>query len=114
MAELYEYYNTGDTGYWRLNIATERIAQTFTPSIAHKITSVKLKLARTGSPGILTVSIRATNGEGHPTGGDLCSGTTNGNTLPVYPSTEWREITLGAGYNLASDTKYAIQLIAEL
>lgn len=106
MAELYEYYITGDDGsapfhssYWD--------AQTFTPSEAHKITSVKLKLLRENLPGIVTVSIRATL-DGHPTGGDLCSGTTNGNTLTTNTDGEWREITLGAGYNLEADEMYAI------
>ena len=107
MAELYEYYNTGDDvaagGYlnhWR--------AQTFTPQVAHKIASVKLKLYRTGSPGTVTVGIRATDVDGHPTGADLCSGTTNGNTLTTDTAGEWRGITLGAGYNLSASTKYAI------
>jgi len=107
MSTLYEYYNTGDDAdvsfygaFWR--------AQTFTPATAHKITSVKLKLYRTGLPGTITVSIRATNGSGHPTGNDLCSGTTNGDTLTDVTSGEWREITLGAGYDLSVNTKYAI------
>lgn len=104
---LYEYYNTGDntastaySNYWT--------GQTFTPAIAHKNTSVKLKLYKVGSPGTITASIRATDGEGHPTGEDLCSGTTDGNTLTEDTSGEWREITLGDGYNLNADTKYAI------
>ena len=100
MANRYEYYNTGDnsgSGFWN----GKWLAQTFTPSVAHKITSVKLKLFRTGSPGTITVSIRATQ-DGKPTGGDLCAGTTNGNTLPTGPAGEWREITLGDGYNLTT------------
>jgi hypothetical protein len=106
-ATLYQYYNTGDDAalfsygiYWK--------AQTFTPSTAHTITSVKLKLYRVGSPGTVTVSIRATDGSGHPTGPDLCSGTTDGNTLTTATAGEWREITLGAGYNLNAATKYAV------
>lgn len=108
MAKRYEYCNwaTYDSrtevygSYWS--------GQTFIPSIAHRITSVKLKLWRHGSPGTITVSIRATSG-GRPTGGDLCSGTTNGNTLSSeYTQPTWREISLGDGYNLAADTQYAI------
>lgn len=106
MATLYEYYNTGDDGaydeygvYWS--------AQTFTPSTAHKITSVKLKLYRVGSPGTITVGIRATS-SGLPTGADLCSGTINGNTLTTDTAGAWYEITLGAGYDLSASTKYAI------
>ncbi|GAH21280.1 unnamed protein product, partial [marine sediment metagenome] len=80
-------------------------------SVSHKITKVKLKLYRVGSPGTATVSIRATSGL-HPTGSDLCSGTTNGDTLPEGSPYEWREITLGDGANLASGTKYAIVIRA--
>jgi hypothetical protein len=45
---------------------------------------------------------------GDPTGGDLASGTTNGDTLAVYPSYTEREISLGAGVALTSGTQYAI------
>ena len=106
MATLYEYYNTGNdalavltTTYWK--------AQSFTPAISHKITSVKLYLAKTANPaGIITVSIRATDGSGLPTGSDLASGTTDGDTLAT--PNEWREITFSTGYNLVAGTKYAI------
>jgi hypothetical protein len=104
--QMYEYYNTGDDNavyifgaYW--------VAQTFTPSVAHTITSVKLKLFRSGSPGTVTVSIRATSG-GQPTGGDLCLGTTSGDTLITSAPGDWREITLGSGYGLSAGTTYAI------
>ncbi|MBA7585446.1 hypothetical protein ES708_27425 [subsurface metagenome] len=108
---LYEYYNTGDDNEWHAyGVIWE--AQTFTPVVAHKITSVKLYLLRTGSPGPVTVSIRATDGSGHPTGEDLCSGTTNGDTLPDTENGKWREIALGDGYNLEADTKYAIVIRA--
>lgn len=107
MSTLYEYYNTGDDASSGVYGATWK-AQTFTPSIAHKITSVKLKFYRTGSPGTLTVGIRATDGSGHPTGEDLCSGTIDGNSLTTDTAGAWYEITLGAGYNLAASTKYAI------
>jgi hypothetical protein len=104
---MYEYYNTGDDtqcyiygSFW--------VVQTFTPSVAHTITSVKLLLYRVGAPGTVTVSIRATDGSGFPTGGDLCSGNTNGNTLPTGSPFEWREIKLGSGYGLSAGTTYAI------
>lgn len=112
MADLYEYYNTGDdqaaSAY-----STTWIGQSFTPATAHKITSVKLKLYRVGSPGTVTVSIKATDENGHPTGADLCSGTIDGNTLTEDSAGAWYEITLGDGYNLAADTKYAIVIRCE-
>jgi len=111
MSTLYEYYNTGEDSYGYVGAYSGALwrGQTFTPQVSHKITSVKLKLYRYGSPGTITVGIRATDGSGHPTGEDLCSGTTNGNTLPTtYGTAEWREITFASGYDLSASTKYAI------
>jgi len=104
---LYESYNTGDDSNNNM-YGSNWYAQTFTPSVAHKIASVKLKLYRSGSPGTVTVSIRATDGNGHPTGSDLCSSTINGDTLTTSSSGAWYEITLGSGYDLSAGTKYAI------
>jgi len=113
IATLYEYYNTGEVAY-TVFYGNNWKSQTFTPAVAHTITSVKLRLYREAGhlPGIITVSIRATDGNGKPTGGDLCSGTTNGNTLPEALPAEWREFDFGAGYKLDSGTKYAIVLRA--
>ena len=109
MAERFEYYITGDD--LNQTVYVDRwLAQTFTPATAHKITSVKLLLSRDGLPGEMTVSIRETDASGHPTGGDLCSGTSDSDTLVETPSSGWREITLGAGYDLNADQKYAIVL----
>jgi len=106
---LYEKSNTGDDGnasiggdlaWWE--------GQTFTPAVAHIITSVKLYLHRDDGvfPGIVTVSIRAT-AAGLPTGADLCSGTYDADTLTPFTPT-WCEFTFGAGTNLLAGTKYAI------
>ena len=105
-SSIYEYYNTGDNNHMWL-YGSNWCAQTFTPSLAHTITSVKLKLFRNGLPGTVTVSIRATSG-GQPTGSDLCSGTTNSDTLTTSAPGAWREITLGSGYGLSAGTTYAI------
>lgn len=46
---------------------------------------------------------------GDPTGDDLCSGTTNGNTLPEAPAApEEREIDFGDGTELTEGVTYAI------
>lgn len=103
----YTYYNTGEDS-WSGPYGTSWIAQTFTPSVSHKVTSVKLLLYRIGSPGTVTVGIRATDVDGHPTGADLAFGTTDGNTLTTSTAGEWREIYLSAGYDLTASTKYAI------
>jgi len=111
MATRYEYYNTSDDG-WTFAFGIYWVAQTFTPSVSHDILFVKLKLFRTGSPGTVTVSIRATDGSGHPTGGDLCSGTIDGNSLTTSYAGEWREITLGGGACLTAEIQYAIVIRA--
>jgi hypothetical protein len=105
---LYEYYNTGDNDYTTF-YDTKWVAQTFTPSITHNITIVRLKLSHEGEPGAITVSIRVTNATGQPTGGDLCIGTTDGDNLPeYYTEGEWRYITFNSTYSLSASTKYAI------
>ena len=108
MATLYERYQSGataDLGRWD----TRWGGQTFTPSVSHTITSVKLFMRRDDLPGTMTVSIKATDGGGLPTGADLTSGTTDADTLPEYPaSREWREISFGAGTVLTASTTYAI------
>lgn len=49
-----------------------------------------------------------------PSGVDLCSGTTNGNTIPDYTSSwEEREITFDTPYELTSGNEYAIVIRAE-
>lgn len=103
----YERFVTGDDDK-RACSDTDWGAQSFTPTTSHRITNVKLLLGRWSNPGIVTVSIKATDGSGHPTGTDLCSGRTNGDTLPTSAPWEWREIMLGNGYNLVANTKYAI------
>ena len=106
MAQKYQHYDTGDDSHLTL-YGTWWGGQSFTPEVAHTITSVKLFLFRTGNPGTLTVSIRATDGAGLPTGGDLTSGTTFTITLPTGAPYEWREIFL-TPYDLEADVKYAI------
>lgn len=106
-ATLYEYYNTGDTGGLYAAYGSCWAAQTFTAESDHTVTSVKLKVYGFPSVGEVTVSIRNTDGAGHPTGSDLTSGTTDGDTLTTNTDGEWREISV-TPYSLTSGTKYAI------
>ena len=106
MVTRYEYYNTGDDDYWELDGVYWQ-AQTFTVgTVGHKISSVKLKLYRVGSPGTVTVSIKATT-SGHPSGDDLTVGTIDGNTLTTDPAGAWYEITV-TEYTSSKNTKYAV------
>ncbi len=101
----FESNNTGETG--SVNIyGTGWVGQTFTPSIRHSVTSVNLKLYKSGSPGTITASIRATSG-GVPIGADLASGTYNGDTLGSSPGA-FVSIDLGSGTILDASTQYAI------
>ena len=103
---LYESYTTGeDTGQdiygnnWR--------AQSFTPSVGHTVEALRLKLAREGvSSQTLTVSIKAVDGDGDPTGADLASGTLA--TSGITDTPIWYDINLGAGTLLTGSTQYAI------
>jgi len=102
----FEFYNLGDSAYGSL-YSTQWKGQTFIPQVAHKVTTLKLKLYRVGLPGTVTYSVRATDGT-HPIGGDLCLGTIDGNGLTLDTGGLWYEITLGAGTDLSAMTKYAI------
>jgi len=101
-----EYYDTGDDSHGSPQGNTW-VTQTFTPSVSHRIKSVKIKVWRTGSPGTMTVTITSTSG-GEPTGSILCSGTYDGNTVTTAEPGAWYEITLGDGANLSAGTQYSI------
>lgn len=106
MATLRDSYNTGNDDL-RGVTNTTWYGQTIQLATTYSITSVKLLLFRSGSPGTVTVSIRAT-AAGLPTGADLTSGTTDGDTLTTSSSGEWREITFSSAYTLTGGTTYAI------
>jgi hypothetical protein len=88
-------------------------AQTFTASASYTLSSVELRMYRNSgnTPGVITVSIRATDGSGFPTGDDLCIGTTDGDSLPIVfilSEAEWRNVKFNVPIILSSGTKYAI------
>jgi len=114
----YEKYITGDDDgassyYDRWTGQSFTIGNVGT-NVSQYITSVRLKLYKTGNPGAVTVSIRATELSGGPppnvpipTGSDLTTGTTNGDTLTTDTAGEWRNITL-THYALTKGVTYAI------
>jgi hypothetical protein len=107
-SSLYEYYNTGGNSFTAIYGWQIWKAQTFTVgAVGHTVTSVKLKLFRSENPGTFTVSIRATDGSGHPMGSDLTSGSMNGNSLITSTLGAWYEIVL-TELSLSANTKYAI------
>ncbi len=107
---LKEYYDAPYTGgdaiygvYWR--------SQTFTPTDDHPIGSVELQLNRIGNPATLIVSIKATDGSGHPTGDDLAIGYLNCNVVEigfVTVDSNWHRIYFNDPTALSNGTQYAI------
>lgn len=67
MAELYEYYNTGDNADWLL-YTPRQLAQTYTPLLTFTLQYIKLKLRRVGNPTNLVVQIQSTTEDGKPSG----------------------------------------------
>ncbi|GAF97538.1 unnamed protein product, partial [marine sediment metagenome] len=108
--QIYQYYVTGYDNTTSIYDATWGV-QTITPSIAHQITRLNLLTRRYGEPGTITISIQETT-DGEPNGNELCSGTTDGNTLPDGVGVEWRNISLGVGAFLEVGTQYAIVVSA--
>lgn len=104
---LQDYYNTGDVGLSSSIYGDRWRGQTFTTSVDYSFESVKLKLERVGSPGTITVVIKATSG-GKPTGADLASGTTDGDTITEDNNGEWREVTFSSPVEISASTQYAI------
>jgi len=82
-------------------------AQTFTPAISHAITKVKLILGSNGTPGDLTIMIKATSG-GEPTGDALCTGTQVAADIPDSWSGTQVFVDFDVPTSLIAGTKYAI------
>jgi len=106
-ARLYERCNTGNDSSDTCG-GTDWLAQTFTTGTRYAITHVRLQLARSGSPGTVTVSIRATDGSGWPTGSDLVTASFDGDTLPTVWPASWKEVFFPSHLAVNSATTYAI------
>jgi len=112
MAQLYEFYNPAYDGIaWISGGGTTRGGQTFTPQVAHILTSVKLRMYRstTSLYGTLYCGIFAT-GAGKPTGAALVSATIDYSTMGTSWPGEVREIAFSPGVLVEAGTPYAIVL----
>ena len=109
---LYESFETGENGAATMFGATWYTAQTFTPLTSHTIEEVQLYLATSANPGTVTVSIKATDGPGKPTGSNLATDTIAGSGVSISPTYTWKSFTFGTPISLLSGTKYAIVLRA--
>ena len=102
---LEDYYNTGDNSVvWQYGAYWD--SQTFQTGSAYAISRVKIKCFRTGSPGTVTVGLRATTA-GKPSGVDLTSGTFDGNSITSSSPGEWVAVDF-TPYELSITTTYAI------
>jgi hypothetical protein len=102
-----QQYNAGDDSYRNVS-GLNWEAQTFPAGLNCDIRYLRLKLYRSGLPGTVTVSIKAVDGLGHPTGVDLCQATFNGNELREDTNGEWRRIEFATPASLVAGTQYAI------
>ncbi|MBA7580050.1 hypothetical protein ES708_21936 [subsurface metagenome] len=104
----YESYDWGKTAHFNLwdNIWW---SQSFTPQTSHTITSVRLRMKRKGSPGMLYVNIKAADAAHKPTGPVLASGTINANTFTTALWGDWYLIDLGDGVALTAGTEYCVE-----
>lgn len=82
-------------------------AQSFTPGANHQLTTVRLLLTKEGSPGLMSVSIRA-NGAAKPTGADLSLlGSRDLDVLNIGTTKAWIDFDLTA-VAVTAATKYWI------
>jgi len=105
----FEYYNTvGD----ELDGFNDSIweAQTFTPQTNVKLELVRLRIYRASGndPGTVTISIKATDEDGKPTGDDLISTTLVGTNLPEFPFIDQVNIIFDSSITLSAGVKYAV------
>ncbi len=122
MAFRYEHYsNTGgitvwSTPFWQGNFRLDIVHQTFTPQISHTITSVRLFLRKTDNTqvSLWSIGIRATDGNGTPTGSVLAGFFEN----PIIADTafdwQWIEFTLSSGLALTAGVTYSIGFTVQL
>lgn len=106
-----EWYTTGETSNYIMH-GLNWIAQSFTigavgPNQEARLTQLRLKLWRIGSPGTLTLSIKNVDGAQKPTGADLSTGTIDGNSVTPASPGQWYDIPMTA-FDMQPGTMYAI------
>ncbi|GAI61310.1 unnamed protein product [marine sediment metagenome] len=88
-------------------------AQSFTPSLTHQLSKVRLKCSRSHDDDLrdVVVSIKATDGSGHPFGEDIVSKTEDSLNFGLVANT-WHDFPFDTNPTLSSGIKYAIVLRA--
>ncbi len=109
MATLYESYIINDDTRFAFYATIGWNAQTFTSSVSHIISSVKLRLLReAGATGTVTISIQGVDGSGDPDSTDLCSGTLAVSGITTSSAGAFYEITFSTTALIVAGTVYAI------
>ncbi|MBW1931472.1 MAG: hypothetical protein JRI56_00295 [Deltaproteobacteria bacterium] len=108
MSEKYEFNDNYSTSNVSSLYGDEWSSMSFTPSVSHYVQKVKLVLGKAGNPGDLTVSIRAVDGSGHPTGDDLASGVQLEADIPLSWDETQKFITFSSPAFLSAGTTYTI------
>lgn len=106
----YDAYITGADS-WRRVQGVQWKSQSFTASAGYDAGGVRLMMWRKGTPGTVTVSLKAASGHA-PTGAALASGTFDGDTLPTYPNQTWTKVTFDSPYTLVDSTEYCLEVKA--
>lgn len=107
MSTLFDKFNTGDDAGISINTAsTYWQAMTFTAAYTYVISSIKIKIYRSGTPGTGTVSLYSTVG-GVPSA-SLSSGTYDLSGITTDTGGEWIEFELDTAINIVTGNVYAI------
>lgn len=101
--------DNGDDETYGIEGTGKNEGQTFTPTETFDLSSVKLKLYRTGNPANLTVQIRTTAG-GTPTDTVLATGMIDADSITASSPGEFYEIVM-TPFELQAATLYAIVLV---
>ena len=111
-SELWESYAAGvDANYEAYGNLW--YGQTFTVDPeSHSALQLRILAYREGSPGTVTISIRAVDGSDLPTGSDLTSGTFDGDAITTDSAGAWYGVTL-TEYSLDYGVTYGIVIRAE-
>ncbi len=102
LTNLYESY-TGQHVDLQAIYGTLKVGQTFTPSVSHRVNTITIWSSITGTPGDITLSLYATDGNGFPTGSALATSTQSANGW----SNAEHIFTLDVPVSLVAYTKYA-------
>ncbi|GAI19419.1 unnamed protein product, partial [marine sediment metagenome] len=98
---LYTCYNTGDDEDGHHGIYPDfQEGQSFQVAVPLHLTSVKLKVFRTGTPGDITVAIQKADADGKPDGVDLVTKDVNCDAIAAASPGEWVTWTFAASIAL--------------